>query len=220
MMDNLSRREFFIAAAAATATTRAAGSLAQDLTAIALPAPQMSGGKPVLTALKERKSTREFSTEKLPLPVLSNLLWAAFGINRPDGRRTAPSAKNWQETDIYLASADGVHVYDAKTHALTPLGKDDIRALTGTQVYVKDAPLNMVYVADFAKTANASMEERDLWSACNTGFIAQNVYLFCTSEGLSVTVRGLIDKPALAKVLKLRQEQKIILAQSIGYPKK
>jgi nitroreductase len=163
---------------------------------------------------------REFSVQKIPLPVLSNLLWAAFGITRSDGRRTAPSARNWQETGIYVASGDGLYLYDAKAHSLFPILKGDIRGMTGTQAYVKDAAINLVYVADYAKAGNSPMEEKDLWSACDTGFIAQNVYLYCTSEGLNTVVRGLINKPALAKVMKLRPDQKIILAQSVGYPPK
>ena len=103
---------------------------------------------------------------------------------------------------------------------LMPILKDDIRVMTGTQFYVKEAPVNLVYVADYAKAGTSPTEEKDLWSACDTGFIAQNVYLYCTSEGLSTVVRGLIDKPVLARVMKLRQDQKIILAQSVGYPKK
>ena len=170
--------------------------------------------------LRERKSVREFSSEKIPLPVLSNLLWAAFGMSRPDGKRTAPSARNWQETGIYVASVDGLYLYEAKTHTLMPIHNDDIRGMTGTQSFVKDVPLNLVYVADYAKAGASPMEEKNLWSACDAGFIAQNVYLYCTSEGLATVVRGLIDKPALAKVMKLRSDQKIILAQSVGYPKK
>ena len=170
--------------------------------------------------LRERKSVREFSSEKIPLQVLSNLLWAAFGMTRPDGKRTAPSARNWQETDIYVASVDGFSLYDPKAHMLRLILKDDIRVMTGTQPYVKDAPVNLVYVADYAKAGTSPIEEKDLWSACDTGFIAQNVYLYCTSEGLNTVVRGLIDKSALAKVMKLRPDQKIILAQSVGYPKK
>ena len=170
--------------------------------------------------LRERKSVREFSSEKIPLQVLSNLLWAAFGITRPDGKRTAPSARNWQETGIYVASVDGLYLYDAKPHTLIPIVKDNIRAMTGTQPYVKDAPVNLVYVADYAKAGTSPMEEKDLWSACDTGFIAQNVYLYCTSEGLNTVVRGLIDKSVLGKVMRLGPDQKIILAQSIGYPRK
>lgn len=151
---------------------------------------------------------------------MSNLLWAAFGTNRPDsGKRTAPSAMNWQETDIYVATADGLYVYDAKGQQLNPILRDDVRAQTGTQSYVKDAPLDLVYVADLAKTGSASAD-RDMYVAADVGFIAQNVYLFCASEGLAVVVRGSVDRPALARVMRLRPDQRIILAQSVGYRKK
>jgi len=223
MLKEMNRREFLKVTAATGAVMTTGGavlSFAQELQPIQLPKPQTDGGRPLMQLLRDRKSVREFSAEKLPMPVLSNLLWAAFGVNRSDGRRTAPSARNWQETGIYVSSDDGLYLYDAKGHMLMPILKDDIRAMTGTQPYVKDAPINLVYVADYAKAGTSPMEQKDLWTACDTGFIAQSVYLYCTSEGLSTVVRGLIDKPALAKVMKLRPDQKIILAQSIGYPKK
>jgi SagB-type dehydrogenase family enzyme len=223
MLKGMNRREFLKVTAATGAvmtTGSAVFSFAQELQPIQLPKPQTDGGRPLMQLLRDRKSVREFSAEKLPLLVLSNLLWAAFGVNRSDERRTAPSARNWQETGIYVASDDGLYLYDAKRHMLMPILKDDIRAMTGTQLYVKDAPINLVYVADYGKAGTSPMEQKDLWTACDTGFIAQNVYLYCTSEGLSTVVRGLIDKPALAKLMKLRPDQKIILAQSIGYPKK
>jgi SagB-type dehydrogenase family enzyme len=223
MEKKVNRREFLKATAVAGAVMTAGGTgltFAQEFESIQLPKPQTDGGRPLMQLLRERKSVREFSSEKIPLPVLSNLLWAAFGMNRPDGKRTAPSARNWQETGIYVTSVDGLYLYEAKTHTLMRIHKDDIRSMTGTQSFVKDVPLNLVYVADYAKAGTSPMEEKNLWSACDTGFIAQNVYLYCTSEGLATVVRGLIDKPALAKVMKLRSDQKIILAQSIGYPKR
>jgi len=223
MEKKVNRREFLKVTAVAGAAMTAGGTdlaLAEELEPIQLPKPQTDGGRHLMQLLRERKSVREFSSERIPLQVLSNLLWAAFGMTRPDGKRTAPSARNWQETGIYVASADGLYLYDAKAHMLMPILKDDIRVMTGTQSYVKEAPVNLVYVADYAKAGTSPMEEKDLWSACDAGFIAQNVYLYCTSEGLSTVVRGLIDKPALAKAMKLRPDQKIVLAQSVGYPKK
>jgi len=198
----------------------AATGLAQELKPIKLPSPQTDSGRPLMQVLKDRSSARSFSSEKLPAQVMSNLLWAAFGTNRPDsGKRTAPSAMNWQETDIYVATADGLYVYDAKGQQLNPILRDDVRAQTGTQSYVKDAPLDLVYVADLAKTGSASAD-RDMYVAADVGFIAQNVYLFCASEGLAVVVRGSVDRPALARVMRLRPDQRIILAQSVGYRKK
>ena len=193
--------------------------LAGGLEPVDLPTPQTNGGKPLMEVLKQRKSSREFAPAKLTPQVLSNLLWAADGVNRPDGRRTAPSAHNTQDIDIYVATADGVYVYEAKPHRLARVSSDDVRAVTGTQEFVKNAAVNLVYVADLAKMTGGSTEERTLYSAADAGFIAQNVYLFCASEGLATVVRGSVDRPALAKVLNLRPAQRIMLAQTVGYPK-
>ena len=194
-------------------------SYAADPSPIQLPKPQMEGGKPLMQALKDRMTTRTFAEEKLPPQTLSNLLWAAFGINRPDGRRTAPSARNWQEVDIYVATPDGTYLYDAKGNVLKPVSTKDLRALTGTQAYVKEAAVNLVFVADYSKVEGGGMDPNVLVGA-DTGFIGQNVYLYCASEGLATGVRAAIDRDALAKELNLKKDQKIILAQSIGYPKK
>jgi SagB-type dehydrogenase family enzyme len=194
---------------------------AQEVRRIDLPKPQTEGGKPLMEALKARASSRAFSKGEIPLPVLSNLLWAAFGINRPDsGGRTAPSAKNWQEIDVYVATAKGLYLYDARKHALDLVVKEDIRALAGRQSFVADAPINLIYVADFSRTGASSNEEKELYCAADTGFIGQNVYLFCASEGLATVIRGSTDRPALAKAMKLRPTQKIMLSQTVGYPRR
>ena len=194
---------------------------AEELKPIQLPKPQVDGGKPLMQVLKERSSSREFSSQKMPLQVLSNLLWAASGVNRPEsGRRTAPTAANWQEIDIYLAMAEGLYLYEAKSHLLKPVLAEDIRALTGRQSFVKDAPLNLIYVADFSRIGRGTNEEKDFFSAADTGFIAQNVYLFCASEGMATVVRANIDKQTLAKTMKLGPDQRITLSQTVGYAKK
>jgi len=196
-------------------------SYSQELKNIKLPTPQMDGGRPLMEVLKDRHSSREFSTEELPLQVLSNLLWAGFGINRPDSeKRTAPSAVNWQNIVIYVAMSKGLFLYNAKENELAPVLAEDIRAVTGTQSFVKDVPVNLVYVADFSKIPIGTDEDKNFYSAAHTGFISQNVYLYCASEGLATVVRGLVDREAMAKVMKLRPEQRVILAQSVGYPKK
>ncbi|MBF0522557.1 MAG: SagB/ThcOx family dehydrogenase [Candidatus Omnitrophica bacterium] len=193
---------------------------AQELKRIILPAAQTDGGKPLMQALKSRQSERAFSPKDLSLQVLSDLLWAANGINRPEsGHKTAPSAMNLQEIDIYIAKADGLYLFDAKTSLLIPVLGEDIRALTGKQDFVKDAPVNLIYVADFSKMGKLSTEDKNFYAAADTGFISENVYLFCASAGLSTVVRGYVDKPALATAMKLRPDQKIILAQTVGYPK-
>ncbi len=186
---------------------------------IQLPDPQTSGGKPLMQALKERKTTRSFSPSTLPREVLSNLLWAAFGLNRPEeGKRTAPSARNRQEIDIYVAAADGLYLYDGKAHGLKLILSEDLRAATGKQDFVQVAPVNLVYVADYSKMEGAKEEDKLLYSGADTGFIAQNVYLYCASEGLATVVRGWIDRPALAEAMKLRPDQRIVLSQTVGYP--
>ena len=194
---------------------------AEELKPIQLSKPQMDGGRPLMQVLKDRSSSREFNSQKLPLQVLSNLLWAACGVNRPDsGKRTAPSAVNWQEIDVYVATADGLYLYDAKPHLLKTVLAEDIRALAGLQAFVKDAPINLIYVADLSRISRGTNEEKDFFSAADTGFIAQNVYLFCASEGLATVVRASIDKPTLGKRMKLGPEQRITLSQTVGYPKK
>jgi SagB-type dehydrogenase family enzyme len=194
---------------------------AQEAEVIKLPAPQMTGGKPLLECLKARQSTRDFGTEKLSLQVLSNLLWAADGINRPDsGKRTAPSAVNWQDIDIYAATADGLFLYLPKEHALKKILAEDVRSATGSQDFVKVAPLDLVYVSDYSKMQRGTEQDKRFYSGAHTGFVSQNVYLYCASEGLNTVVRGLVDREAAAKVMKLRPEQHVTLAQSVGYPKK
>jgi len=192
---------------------------AKEAKAVQLPKPQTDGGRPLMQVLKDRKSTRSFDAKPLPPQVLSNLLWAANGVNRPDGRRTAPSAVNWQEIDIYVVSADGVYLFDAKAHALNIVLAEDVRTMTGAQGFVKEAPVNLIYVADLAKMGKASEDDKAFYSATDTGFVSQNVYLFCASEGLATVVRGLVSRAALAKKMGLRADQKIILAQTVGYPK-
>ena len=193
---------------------------AQDIKPIKLLAAQMEGGKPFMQVLKDRKSTREFSPKELPLQVISDMLWAACGINRPDsGHRTAPTAMNMQEIDIYVSKSDGLYLFDAKTNILAPVVAEDLRSLTGKQPFVKDAPINLIYVADLSKMSKLSIGDADFYAATDTGFISENVYLFCAFSGLATVVRGMIDKPALAKAMKLKPNQKIILAQTIGYPR-
>ena len=187
--------------------------------ALALPRPSEQGRVTLIEALKARHSSREFGARELPLQVLSDLLWAAFGINRPkSGGRTAPSAHDWEEIDIYAALAKGTFVYRAKEHALLQISDQDLRRDTGVQSFAAQAPLDLVYVADLSRMTQASEEEKRWYSGPDAGFIAQNVYLFCASAGLATVVRGMVDRAALARTLRLKPEQQIILAQTVGYP--
>lgn len=193
--------------------------VAADLTDITLPVPRMEGGKPLMQAFKDRQSGRDFSSKTLPAQVMSDLLWAAFGINRPDtGKRTAPSARNWQEVDIYAVMADGTYVYDAGANALRAVIKGDLRNLTGKQPFVATAPLNLVFVADTTKMKGASSGDLSLYMGADAAFISQNVYLFCASEGLATVVRGLVDRDALSAALNLPDHKKVVFCQTVGYP--
>lgn len=193
--------------------------LAQNAAAIRLPPPETAGGMPLMQALKARHSTREFAARALPPQVLSNLLWAANGVNRPhSGKRTAPSARDWREIDVYVATAEAAYRYDPPTHTLKRVAAGDLRALTGMQDFVATAPVNLVYVADLDRMSEAGAEQKARFGSADAGFIAQNVYLFCASAGLATVVRGLFDPVALGKALGLGSQQRIILAQSVGYP--
>jgi SagB-type dehydrogenase family enzyme len=188
---------------------------------IILVKPAQTGGMPIMNALALRRSSRSFAARPLPDQVLSNLLWAAAGVNRPDsGKRTAPTAMNKQEIDIYVALKEGLYLYNAKKHALSLILDKDIRPLTGRQGFVNNAALNLVYVADMSSVAGFDREDKLLYAGADTGFIGQNVYLFCASEGLATVIRGWIDKDALGKAMKLKPSQMIVLSQTVGYPEK
>ena len=213
-----------IAAIAITVAALVAGLAVAEpeapLADIPLPAPRMAGGKPLLTALKERQSSRAFSARPLPVQLVSDLLWAAFGINRADsGKRTAPSARNWQEIDIYVVLAEGAYRYDARAGILRAVVKGDLRALTGGQPFVATAPLNLVFVADPARMKGVGPADISMYAGADAAFISQNVYLFCASEGLGTVVRGMVDREPLAKALNLPESLRIVFAQSVGYPK-
>ncbi len=186
-----------------------AETFAQD---IKLPAPNTNGGMPMMQALSKRQTSRSFATKELDKQTLANLLWAANGFNRSD-KRTAPTASNRQELEVYVALPSGCYWYDAKNNTLVQKVKEDIRAVTGKNEFVGTAPVNIVIIADTEKQANKEYQYID------AGYISQNVYLFCASEGLSTVVRAMVDREALAKAMKLTNKQVIIVAQTVGYPK-
>lgn len=188
---------------------------AQDLKPIALPQPRMEGGKPLLQALKQRKSTREFTQEKLSAQTLSDLLWAAWGVNRPDGRRTAPSAMNSREIDVYVVLPDGAYLYEPEPHRLSSVAAVDAASKP-------DAAVHLVLVEDQARFqyARATPESKISFASFAAGAISQNVYLFCASEGLATVVRASIGKPDLTKLLRLRADQRVLYVQAVGYPAK
>jgi nitroreductase len=246
--NELKRRTFLWSAGAALP---ALGALADSpgsseernaLAAIALPKPKVDGGKPLLQALSERKTNRSISPEPLPTPVLSNLLWAAFGVNRPDGRRTAPSAMNIQEIDVYVFLPEGVYIYDAGAHSLAPVLEGDQRGkglkappppaagaaprpVRSSGPEPASIPVTLVYVADLDKWKAGGRRAPELsqqteWANAHAGFIAQNVYLFAASEGLASSFRANVDAGAVATLLRLQPAQKALYSHLIGYPAK
>lgn len=181
---------------------------AQD---IRLPAPHRTGGKPLMQALNERKSIRSYQDKELTLQQLSDLLWAANGFNRDD-KRTAPTANNRQELELYVTTKNGIYFYDARNHLLKEVKKGDYRARAGTQDFVAQAALNLIFVSDLNKASSRQYAYTDC------GFVAQNVYLYCASEGLGAVVRGSFDKDKLKEFLNLKSNQEILLTQTVGYP--
>lgn len=182
-----------------------------------LPAPRVSGGLPLVEVLKLRRSTREYSDRPLTRQTLSDLLWAAFGINRTSGDRTAPYWRHIMVIDVYVAMPDGVWRYEPEGHALSLHLNADIRAKTGMQDFVAAAPLNLIYVAHGERMQDVSPEERRLYASVDAAFIGQNVYLFCASEGLATVFRGSVNYEELNRAMKLGTEQFVTFAQTVGY---
>lgn len=187
--------------------------LAQEGENIKLLKPTLKGGKPFMEVLKERKSSRSYSSKMLTDQMLSDLLWAAFGANRLSGKRTAPSYNDAQEIDIYVILEKGLYIYNAKKHRLDFIHGRDLRTAAGVQEYVQMAPVNLIYVADYTK----QNLDREIFYA-DTGYISQNVYLFCASAGLSTAVRAAVNREKLSEEMGLRNDQKITLGQAVGYP--
>jgi hypothetical protein len=207
---------------------------ALELQPIKLLKPKLGKGKSLSKAFENRKTIREVSDKKLSLQVLSNLLWAACGINRNKGPfglpgRTAASASNSQEIDVYVALKEGTYIYDAFQHKLIPIVAEDLRplAIGPGQVSIGDnAPVRLIYVADINKLANTSgyqepglqdTEVQKSYYFVDTGLIAGNVYLFSASQGMAAWFHN-CDKSALSSKLKLRDNQHILFGQTVGYP--
>ncbi|TVR70102.1 MAG: SagB/ThcOx family dehydrogenase [Marinilabiliales bacterium] len=192
--------------------------ISQVIETVTLPEPQRSGGMPLFEALDNRQTLRDYTDRELDIQTISNLLWAAFGINREDGKRTAPTARDWREFDIYVVTAGGWYVYDAEKHALLKKSNQDRREYAGRQDFVHTAPLTLIFVADYDRMPGASDEVRDFYAATDVGFISQNVYLFCASEGLGTCVLGQVDRDKMREVFRLRPGQRVVLSQTMGYP--
>lgn len=187
--------------------------------ALILPPPQTEGGLPLMQALRLRQSQRAFEHTPLAQQVLSDLLWAAAGINRPelDGR-TTPSALNSQEIDVYVALPEGLYRYEPSDHVLYLISATDVRRVTGYEDFVDKAPLDLIYVADHARMKRVPAAQRESYASTAAGAMAQNVYLFCASAGLATVIRAWIDRQALSQAMGLEVDQQILLSQTVGRP--
>ncbi len=193
-------------------------SIAQDL--IKLPEPNKTGGKPLMQALNERQSSRDFIDKDLTQQQISDLLWAAYGINRTEtGKHTIPTSRNVQDMEVYIATKDGAFLYLPKENALQKITANDIREITGKQDFVKIAAINLVYVSDFSKSGTASDEIKTMTAATHCGFMGQNVYLYCASEGLISVFRAWIENSEIEKALNLPENKHVIYCQTVGYAK-
>ena len=202
------------AGAAPTASTQA-----EDTARWILPPRRTEGGMPLTQALALRHSTRAYSDKPVPVQALSDLLWSAYGVNRPNGDRTAPYWRHVMVIDVYVAQAQGVWLYDPNAHALLRHSKEDLRARTGQQDFVANAPVELIYVAHGERMTDVTAEEGRLYACVDAAFIGQNVYLFCASEGLATVFRGAVDRAGLGHALHLPEGQFVTFAQTVGYAK-
>ncbi len=190
----------------------------EEFTTIKLPTPRKDRGLALMKALNNRKTSRKFKLQQLPLQIISDLLWAASGINRPDGKMTAPTASNSQEIEIYLAHEKGLFYYHRKAHSLKPVLEKDVRVETGKQKFTDTAPLVLIYVGNYQKM-DRPRKKTEFYFATDTGFVSQNVYLFCASENLATVVIGWLNKEKLLKTMELDSAKyKVVLTQPVGFP--
>ena len=193
----------------------------QDLAEVKLNAPNKSRGSVVTKALSERQSVREYDTKEISLQDLSDLLWAANGVNREDGKRTAPTAMNRQEIDVYVVNKDGVYLYDAPGHVLKPVSKGDYRkSVAAQQDFAATAPISIILVANLEKLGDPTKEGTRMTASFDAGIVCQNINIFCSAVGLATVPRGSMNQEELRKVLKLSDTQIISINNPVGYPKK
>ncbi|MDR1985152.1 MAG: SagB/ThcOx family dehydrogenase [Prevotellaceae bacterium] len=194
---------------------------AQNLQIIKLNEPNKNRGTSVMQALENRQSTREFSTEKLSLQDLSDLLWATNGINRPDGRRTAATARNNQDIDVYAIMEEGAYFYDAKANELQPVAEGDFRGLIAdAQLSVKDAPVSLLVVSDISRFTGLDVDRQKQWGALDAGIVSQNIMIFAAGCGFVTVPRVYMKTDELKKVLKLTETQIPMINNPVGYSKK
>ena len=212
-------KRFFIILTVSLVTTMSMYS--QDLQVIKLNAPNKTRGSAFMQALSDRMSIREYDTKELSLQDLSDLLWAANGVNRADGKRTAPSAMNRQEIDVYVFNKDGAYFYDAVENALKPVAKGDFRKeVAASQEFAATAPVSLVLVANLEKLGDPKLENTLINGALDAGIVNQNINIFCAAVGLATVPRGTMNGEELKKILKLSDSQRLMLNNPVGYPKK
>ena len=215
----MTRREMNLALAASGAVVALGGAAAAaESSTRALPPASELAGVTLKNALKLRRSTRAYTSHPLPDQVLSDILWAANGVNRPNDGRTSPYWRHIMVIDIYLAMADGIWFYDPPKNALRRTSEQDIRAQTGQQDFVSVAPLELIYVAHGERMTDVNPEERRLYASVDAGFIGQNVYLACAAAGLGSVFRGSVDAARVARLMQLPDSQFVTFAQTVGYP--
>ena len=197
-------------------------------TDVELPEPRTSGGKPLMDAIRERHSTRKYGSTPPSLQELSNVLWAAFGLNRDyagtgiktTGSHSAPAAHNWQEVGLYVAVKEGLYLYDFMNHRLAGVLAEDIRHLTAheEQPFVLEVPLLFIYVADLARMDHSDDWDKSVFPWADSAVMAENVYLYCASAGLATVVRAKFERPPLAAAMGLGPDHLITFSQPVGYP--
>jgi hypothetical protein len=219
-----------------TGSARLHPASSRGLSSIELPRPKISGGKSLGTSLRRRQTIREISDKELPKQLLSNLLWAACGVNRTTGPFgtlgvTAASASNSREIELFVALEDGAYLFDARHHRLVPVVANDLRSMAigpGQKNVAMNAPVQLFYVVDLDRLTHTSgfqepglqdPEVQKSYYFVDTGLIAGNVYLFAASQGLAAWFHN-CDKVGLTRNLKLRPEQRVLFAQSVGYPER
>lgn len=192
-----------------------------ELKVIKLNTPNKKGGAPLMKVFNDRHSEREFARDMLKAQDLSDLLWATNGINRPDGKRTAPSAKNVQDVDVFVITQEGAYLYDAKAHTLNPITKGDFRDLVaGGQDFVKTAPVSILLASELSRLGDASAERTKLMGAVDVGIVNQNINIACEGLGLVTVPRATMNHVELKKVLKLTDTHLLLMNNPVGYPKK
>ena len=195
---------------------------AQELKSIALNPPDINSGLTVMQAFSKRSSASAFTSEKLKLQDLSDLLWAANGINRADSKkRTAPSAMNAQDIDIYVFLSDGVYLYNAPANSLDPVVAGDQRTLAaGRQAEYANAAVILVMVSDISRFRNGEDNMKLSMAAMDAGIVSQNISIFCAGTGLLTRPRATMDQPKLKEILKLKDTQYPLLNNPVSYPAK